>query len=173
LLDHFIKHFSARHGRRVTGITPRALQAVLNHSWPGNIRELENVIERGIILADDHEETLDLRHLLSIGAPLDNNPSLMRLTGLGTLHLVKSENLIQDEAHNIVASRTMPLEHWARGAMGKQGMTLAAVEEALVSAALDETNGNISRAAELLGVTRAQVSYRVKRGQKSRKGLSA
>ena len=173
LLDYFVERFSALHNRRITGITPRALEGVLNHDWPGNIRELENAIERGIILAND-DESLDTRHLFSVGTTVDN-PSLMRLTGLGSLHLSKSENSSQGPAQNVAASRAMPLEHWVHGAVGEQGMTLAAVEEALVSAALDKTNGNISRAAQLLGLSRAQISYRVKQGQRrtNQKGPSA
>lgn len=44
-----------RHGRDAMRFTPDALQAIRNHAWPGNIRELENVIERVAILADDSE----------------------------------------------------------------------------------------------------------------------
>jgi transcriptional regulator with PAS, ATPase and Fis domain len=42
-------------------VTPRAMQALVKHSWPGNIRELRNVIERGMLFCD--EACLDLPHL--------------------------------------------------------------------------------------------------------------
>ncbi|MCA8970367.1 MAG: sigma-54-dependent Fis family transcriptional regulator [Planctomycetes bacterium] len=51
LLDHFLQLFCDLHGKAVEGIEPAALDAVLTHSWPGNIRELENAIERAVVLA--------------------------------------------------------------------------------------------------------------------------
>src|SRR5690606_30589600 len=67
LLDRFVNHLCQQHGRQLVGITPRALQAILDYSWPGNIREFENVIERAVILADDGD-TIDLRHLVGLEA---------------------------------------------------------------------------------------------------------
>jgi formate hydrogenlyase transcriptional activator len=53
LLTHFlIDKFSMRIGKRVTGVAPESLERLKAYRWPGNIRELENVIERAIILAD-------------------------------------------------------------------------------------------------------------------------
>jgi two-component system response regulator HydG len=162
LIEYFIRRLSAVHGRHVPGITPRALQAVLNHKWPGNIREFENVIERGIILADDGE-SLDLRHLFSVDTTLGNS-SLMRLTEMGTLAqsdaLIHADDL-QPPAGAVSAPAT--LDEWARVAIRQQSGQLADVEHALVNAALAEAGGNISKAASLLGLTRAQLDYRVKR----------
>lgn len=50
LVSFFIKKFSKAHGRSLTGITEEALKAMKNYRWPGNIRELENVIERAYIV---------------------------------------------------------------------------------------------------------------------------
>jgi DNA-binding NtrC family response regulator len=51
LADHFLKKSSLRMKKSVTGITPEALKFLVDYDWPGNIRELENVIERAVILA--------------------------------------------------------------------------------------------------------------------------
>jgi len=51
LVLHFIKKYSYRMKKRVTGVTPEALTLLMGYDWPGNIRELENVIERAVILA--------------------------------------------------------------------------------------------------------------------------
>ena len=52
LLVHFlITKFAMRIGKRIDGVEPRTMQRLLAYSWPGNIRELENVIERAVILA--------------------------------------------------------------------------------------------------------------------------
>ncbi|MCP3728331.1 sigma 54-interacting transcriptional regulator [Paraburkholderia sp. CNPSo 3272] len=161
LIEYFTKRLSALHGRHVPGIMPRALQAVLNHKWPGNIREFENVIERGIILADDGE-SLDLRHLFSVDSNFAHS-SLMRLTESGML--AKSDALANaaEGTQACAASSPATLEDWARGAVRQQGAHLADVEDALVNAAMSAANGNVSKAAALLGLTRAQLDYRVKR----------
>jgi DNA-binding NtrC family response regulator len=51
LVQHFISQFNGVHHREIKGISQSALQVCLRHRWPGNIRELENVIERAVILS--------------------------------------------------------------------------------------------------------------------------
>jgi len=53
LVDYFISRFATRMGKRIGQIDRRTLDAMQRYSWPGNIRELQNVIERGVILADN------------------------------------------------------------------------------------------------------------------------
>jgi NtrC-family two-component system response regulator AlgB len=48
--EHYVHHFAARFGRNVSGFTDDALTALKRHSWPGNLRELRNAIERAVIL---------------------------------------------------------------------------------------------------------------------------
>ncbi|OGP90891.1 MAG: histidine kinase [Deltaproteobacteria bacterium RBG_16_47_11] len=55
LVTHFIKKYSQVIGKNVTGIHPKALELLLNYRWFGNVRELENTIERAIVLADGSE----------------------------------------------------------------------------------------------------------------------
>ncbi|KAA3610620.1 MAG: sigma-54-dependent Fis family transcriptional regulator [Calditrichaeota bacterium] len=50
LIDHFIKKYVSETGKKIDGIAPQVTKCLLNYSWPGNIRELENVIERAIVL---------------------------------------------------------------------------------------------------------------------------
>ncbi len=52
LAEFFIKRFSNELKKKVDGIQPDALKVMMRHNWPGNIRELENVIERAVLLAD-------------------------------------------------------------------------------------------------------------------------
>jgi formate hydrogenlyase transcriptional activator len=52
LVEYFISRFAMRMGKRIRQIDRRTLEAMQRYSWPGNIRELQNVIERGVILAD-------------------------------------------------------------------------------------------------------------------------
>ncbi|MDX2109870.1 MAG: sigma-54 dependent transcriptional regulator [Verrucomicrobiota bacterium] len=52
LSEAFIARFSRQHGNRTAGLSPEALAAMLTHHWPGNIRELQNTIERAVILTE-------------------------------------------------------------------------------------------------------------------------
>ncbi|MFP5518860.1 MAG: sigma-54-dependent transcriptional regulator [Bdellovibrionia bacterium] len=52
---HFIKKFSDQHARQITGITDEALEKMKGYKWPGNIRELENVIERAFIVENSNQ----------------------------------------------------------------------------------------------------------------------
>ena len=61
LVGTFIRTINLRTGNNVTDITPRAIDALKAHAWPGNIRELRHVIERAMLFCDD--EVLDLGHL--------------------------------------------------------------------------------------------------------------
>lgn len=61
LVGFFIQRNNQRQGQNVRDVTPRAMQALINYHWPGNIRELSNAIERGMLFCDG--ETIDLPHL--------------------------------------------------------------------------------------------------------------
>ncbi|MEN8199973.1 MAG: sigma-54 dependent transcriptional regulator [Thermodesulfobacteriota bacterium] len=50
LVDHFVKKFSRKNRREVSGVTDECMQLLTAYPWPGNVRELENAIERGVIL---------------------------------------------------------------------------------------------------------------------------
>jgi DNA-binding NtrC family response regulator len=101
LVEHFLARFNQRLGKRVVGVDPSALAALMAWSWPGNIRELENVVERGVLLADGEllgMEALD--GLVAAGAP-DDEPDNDGPDGLGLkayvrVHTAKLErSLIQ------------------------------------------------------------------------------
>ncbi len=61
LVDYFIRHFNKLQQRSVPGIAPEALSLLMAHHWPGNIRELENTIERAFILCGT--KAIALQHL--------------------------------------------------------------------------------------------------------------
>ncbi len=61
LVGLFVRQNNRRMGKNVTGVTPRALHALVDHTWAGNIRELKNVIERAMLFCDEAE--IDLQHL--------------------------------------------------------------------------------------------------------------
>jgi formate hydrogenlyase transcriptional activator len=53
LVDHYVERFSRRLGKRVQSIPPATMSAFASYDWPGNIRELQNLIERAVIMAND------------------------------------------------------------------------------------------------------------------------
>lgn len=61
LVGLFIRKNNQRMGVNIMDITPKAMQALMAHSWPGNIRELRNVIERAMLFCDN--EAIDMEHL--------------------------------------------------------------------------------------------------------------
>jgi len=62
LVHHFIRKFNAKKGKRVRGITEKAMDLLINYDFPGNVRELENIIERAIILTE--KEMIDVEDLM-------------------------------------------------------------------------------------------------------------
>ncbi len=86
LVDHFLERFNDRLGRKFTGLSESALDALKAYSWPGNIRELENLMERTVLLADG--EHLDLEDLPGLGgAP--SLPDADDLDGMGLKEYVR------------------------------------------------------------------------------------
>ncbi|MBE0698163.1 MAG: sigma-54-dependent Fis family transcriptional regulator, partial [Anaerolineaceae bacterium] len=61
LVGHFLRIFNSKQGANVTDVTPRAIEAMIAYSWPGNIRELNNAIERAMLFCDG--EVIDLPDL--------------------------------------------------------------------------------------------------------------
>jgi transcriptional regulator with PAS, ATPase and Fis domain len=55
LVHHFLDKYTRQMNKRVLGLTNGAMRALLNHAWRGNVRELENVIERAVIFAQDRQ----------------------------------------------------------------------------------------------------------------------
>jgi two-component system response regulator HydG len=55
LVDHFVRKFSAEMGKRITSVSPAAMNVLQQYNWPGNVRELENAVERGMVVAQEPE----------------------------------------------------------------------------------------------------------------------
>ena len=69
LVDYFVSRLAGRMGKRIRQIDKATLDSMLRYSWPGNIRELQNVIERGVILADSDVFRLEPGALMQDSRP--------------------------------------------------------------------------------------------------------
>lgn len=78
LLDYFLKRFSEKEGKRIRGFTREAYEALIRHDYPGNVRELKNIIERAVVMSQgDLITTDDLPiHLVSSEFRLESNKKL-------------------------------------------------------------------------------------------------
>lgn len=134
LAEHFVKRGLRNGGSRISGFSPEAVRAFRQDSWPGNVRELGNVIERAMILEDRDEITT--RYLPQDIVPERPDESAQRAVVIGKEASV----------------------HLPAG-----GILLAEVETSLMKQALAQASGNQTRAADLLGLTRDQFRYRLKK----------
>jgi two-component system, NtrC family, response regulator AtoC len=85
LVEHFLQRYNTQFRKRVREVSPDGMKMMMNYSWPGNIRELKNAIERAMILAD--KERIEVEHLpIRIADPSTAN-SLPRAVGSGVVRL--------------------------------------------------------------------------------------
>ncbi len=119
-------------------LSREAEKAFMNYSWRGNVRELRNAIERALILEDRPEVTL--RYL-----PKD----LLEASGVG-IERTRAER-------SVARYISFPPE----------GLALDEVEHLLIEKALAQTAGNVTKAGELLGISRDRVRYHLKKMKRS------
>jgi PAS domain S-box-containing protein len=73
LVDHFVDRFNHITGKKIVGVSPKAMAALMLHDWPGNVRELENAIEHGFVLCQ--EGIIRLHHLPARVVPRNGLPA--------------------------------------------------------------------------------------------------
>jgi two-component system response regulator AtoC len=138
LLKHFLNHFNQQFNKNFQDIEEGAYDAILTYPWPGNIRELKNMVERIVLLEDD--STLRVDHL-----PLSIRQGIAPAKELSALRKLE-----------VALSRPYP----------EDGLdfenVLHALERELIDKAMKEAGGNQSRAARLLRLNRDKVRYRLK-----------
>ncbi len=133
LVDHFIKKCAANLGKEVLEISPEALRLLVNLPWEGNVRELENTIERAAILCNDN-----------VIEPDDVQPE--------SVSIDKSSEWSRDVDILDFIPETVELND-----------VLYTVEERLLKRALEKTGHVQARAAEQLGITKSLLQYKMKK----------
>ncbi|MCB1755520.1 MAG: sigma 54-interacting transcriptional regulator [Gammaproteobacteria bacterium] len=160
LVEHFLRKFNDMHNRKLTGFTHRAIDAIMSYEWPGNIRELENVIERGVILASDGA-AIDASHLFTSGEKFETQhytvgPGGQIVRSTAPQLMDEGEQLQNERALRSINNLLMGLDD------GKDRVSFDEIETVLLKKAVELSDGNVSAAARLLGLTRPQMVYRLK-----------
>jgi DNA-binding NtrC family response regulator len=137
-VHEFIAEFRAEMGATVTGVTDAAMWVLAQYGWPGNIRELRNVIERSMIVANGAER-IDVADLPEFARITDSAPTRNGQTEPGGLPARLPANGLDLKAAG------------------------ATWEQAMIEQALARTDGNQSAAARLLGITRDELRYRLEK----------
>jgi DNA-binding NtrC family response regulator len=135
LLEHFVQKFNAKLGRSVTGFDEAAMKQLLRYGWPGNIRELENIVERCMIFAENGK--------------------------VGTQHLPPE---IREAAGDLDSGLASGMGAFP-GATGlKEAVREATLklEREFIVRALDQTGGNVTHTARLLKISRKSLQNKMK-----------
>ena len=134
LAEHFVSRYANMHGEKVAGITDKAMAMLRAYHWPGNIRELANIIERGVIVAP-HRCMIETGHLFP---NVDNDPDPVRIGGTDPMVAI-ADSLLQN------------------------GASIDEFEKVLLDRALEQSGGTVSKAARAIGISRATMDYRLKK----------
>lgn len=124
LAQHFLARFSEKFQRNFQGFTETSLFWLKNYDWPGNIRELENVLERSVLLCDDQENNLlDITQLSSLPEVQEEQPTNLK-------EYIRQQTSI--------------------------------LEKKKIELALAEHNGNVTHAADALGISRKSLQLKMR-----------
>ncbi len=148
LVSHFLTRFNERLRKSVSGLADEAMAALLRYPFPGNIRELENVIERTVLLAEG--PVIEARDLPPNVAQLSSSPPPPPLRSQA-LPLGSSSRPLATSLKDIVRQET------------------ERVEREMIQRALSDTQGNVTQAAKQLGISRKSLQIKMKE-LKLRKG---
>ncbi|MDF1536021.1 MAG: sigma-54 dependent transcriptional regulator [bacterium] len=85
LMEHFFKRLATRQGRTLGSVAPEAMRHLMGYGYPGNVRELENIVERAVALATGDELTPDLLPEEVLRAPAVRSPEAAAMDGEGDL----------------------------------------------------------------------------------------
>jgi two-component system response regulator HydG len=155
LLEHFRLSYAQRHGREVSGFTTRAINALLVYDFPGNVRELERMVERAVLLVDE-ERAIDVRHLFLDTDNLQLKPAM----GVASDGKIIAVDNVKDRDGLVRQVLDLIVEG---------GGSFSEVEGLVIREALASAGGNVARAARNLGLSRRQLALRLEKMQPRRR----
>ena len=149
LLTHFLQ-VSALNGLPQKQISDGALEILENHSWPGNIRELENFVKRSSVLID--EEIISKKHTLNL---LSNSEEIKEYEPSNNTNFSSLISYFIDKYFSDHSIGFNPDNLYAK--------VIDEVERPLIEKTLENTNGNQIKAAEILGLNRNTLRKKIKK----------
>ena len=147
LVRHYLEVFSNANNKRVDEVHPEALASLVAYQWPGNIRELQNYIERAVVMADSHELTPDLLPARVMGDRKDVEEAVFRPTDEKSL------------VHEFVYNR---LRKAPEDASDLHKQIVEPIEKELLVQILESCNHTQTKAAQRLGINRNTLYKKLK-----------
>ena len=123
LIDHFINKFAAENGKNIQGLTAQARDVLLKYDYPGNVRELVNIIERAVVIARNQYITTD----------------------------------------DLPFNSVLPADYSDKKASGVLRDSVDDLEKKLIIEAMEKTQDNQTKAAEILGISERMLRYKLKK----------
>jgi DNA-binding NtrC family response regulator len=152
LVEHFLRKFNARLKKSVAGVEQDALDLLAAYGWPGNIRELENVMERAVLFCDGQKLRSE-----DLPGELRGATAMSSLSASGSLAPPTSDP--GGGAGASVDLGSLPADG---GLKEHVKVAMSRLERDLVSRALKQTNGNVTHAARLLKISRKGLQLKMK-----------
>jgi two-component system response regulator PilR (NtrC family) len=140
LVHHFLKKYSSLLGKEIQEISSYALEVLMNYDFPGNVRELENIIERGVALENSN---IILPESLSFGGGFKHTPKQPPSETTSPLFQAASS---EEELYDLGIEKVM-----------------ANLEKRIIAHSLEKTNNSKMKAAELLQISFRSFRYKVKK----------
>ncbi|MFT3694341.1 MAG: sigma-54 dependent transcriptional regulator [Kofleriaceae bacterium] len=148
LVHHYIKQYNRELGREITQVDPRAMELLVHHTWPGNIRELQSAIRQALLHASGNVL------LPAFLPPLGHTPIVVEAPVAAPAPVAASSNLF--DLVGFIRERLVP------GANDLADATHREVDRILITHALTFTQGNHRNAAALLGISRQTMRIRMR-----------
>ncbi|HZV12691.1 MAG TPA: sigma-54 dependent transcriptional regulator [Candidatus Kapabacteria bacterium] len=137
ITNALIEEFNVKFHKHVRGLTAEATNVLRSYRWPGNIRELRNVIERVMLVTSDEMITAEHLHFIT-DVPAASSHSTLTTAPIAS---------VRSDAYLLQIPPT--------------GISMGEVMRDLIMKTLEITNGNQLQAAKILGITRAKFRYRL------------
>ena len=138
LVNHFLKKYTPVAGRAILRVSPQSMEALASYEWPGNVRQLENTIERAVALETSEE--------LHVEIPVERAKARAAAAGVGGASTTAAPGSVLPEG--------VDMEKY-----------VADIERSLLQAALAQSNGVQTRAADLLKISYRSFRHLVKKYQ--------
>ncbi|MBP6846467.1 MAG: sigma-54-dependent Fis family transcriptional regulator, partial [Kofleriaceae bacterium] len=163
LANHFLRDIAGRRAMQMT-FGPDAMAAMLSHAWPGNVREMRNVVERAAALSDGPTITrADLVFGRELGPSVSASHDLAKAGIAGAQRAVAAEAGVELPAGSGPAIFDAALLKPGLGFKQAKQTVVDAFEAAYLEALLGRNDGNITRSANEAGLTRYHLRELLKR----------